>query len=990
MGKVQMLPWCDDANNMDDIYVTLELKEGKKGSTLLENNDDLVTLQTSQNMPATRILLIGKAGSGKSTLLAKLAYSWAQQTENSPLAKFKLVFILSLREIQEDCSLIDAIFQQIFERNTKVSKSGLKFYIESHSEDVCLFLDGFDEYSATKLTAPVGSLEEILTYRALRQCHTILSTRPHKDLQQKYRSVYLTVRVLGFSRKNIQLYMNIFFGGEIEIVEGLKERLKESDILTSLSSIPVMLMLMCYLWNDEKKLQETQSQLYEEFVLFMWRKYWTRNGEEVECDDESDKEEIKNPMLKLSKVAFNRICQNENIKAENTVFSESDFDPAIFQLGCDTGLLTRERMRSKLKKYSSVTFLHKSFEEFCAATYWTSLHATNYSQFKNTLKQLKSWQLFMNKFELVKFCCGLADAKAVALILQHAIGLYAEGNDNLSQIRVGYNKPESIRSKHIVPILILLYESQIFYKAGKANDTTEQHLNHPSNDKFDDQTEYSQKIPQIESETGMSHQSSERFELKSSLTESFKSLFPDQGLELDISSKSKLSTSIFHDFIKSDFGSSILATIKSVSFLNLNNSSILMNDLFHCLLNFQEIRFVFSSKLQKLNKGGKYVHLTLDGSTFDLFHMVEVLTNQEHLKSFNLTGIGLIPHENLPVDDTNQSDLDVRLSLQYAKTKEAKQCKYMSIMDAKLKIGRYFAGINLVLQLHHCIKLCSLELNFCKLEEDNISKLSELFRSQASNLQVLDLYCSNVVKNIEPFAKQLQHCTELHTLQLYKCQMKEDHIKALSKLFLSKASNLQVLISQKNTIGMAIEPLAQHLQHCTKLHTLNLIKCQLKEDSIKILSELFLSKASNLEKLFLSYNTVGMAVKHLAEALQHCTRLTELALFKAHITNQGIIELAHRFHYMPTLTFIYIEQNGITNTGFDAVFRHIHHLINLETLCIGGDVDNQCSDLVKDCLTAVEEDIPDHGKKWIDIRPNDGENNISQIQAIKRAASKHI
>ena len=1045
MGKVQLLPWCQEAKNMDDIYVTLELKEGRNRSTLLEQNEDLVTLQTSQNMPATRILLSGKAGSGKSTLLAKLAYSWAQQNVDSPLAKFKLVFILSLREIQVGCSLIDAIFQQVFETNTKVSKSFLKNYIESHSEDICLFLDGFDEYSATKLTAPVGSLEEILAYKALRQCHTILSTRPHKDLRN-HQSFYVTVKVLGFSPENIELYMTKFFEGEIEIVEGLKERLKESDILTSLSGIPVMLMLMCLLWKDEKKLHETQSQLYQDFVLFMWRKYWARNGEEVECDDESDKEKIKKPMLELSKVALSGICPDRNIKAEKIVFSESDFDPVIFQLGCDTGLLTRERMRSKLKKCSSVIFLHKSFQEFCAATYWASLLVTNYSQFNNTLKQLKTWQLFLNKFELVKFCCGLVNVKVVVLILQHAISLYTKGNDDLSKIRVGYDKPQSSR-KHIIPILTLLYESQFFYKYGESNDTEKQHANHQSNDKPNDKTEYSQEIPQVESETVLNYQSSESCELKSSLTESFKLLFPDHGLELDISSKSKLSTSIFQNFINSYFGSSVLATIKSVSVFNLNASSlILMNDIFKHMSKVQEIRFVISSKL-KLGKHDQYVHFTLRETTFNLFHMVKLLTNQEHLKSFNLTDIAL-NQENLPVGDTKQCDPDVSLSLRYDNTDEVKECR--SIMDAELEVNIYLDAVNFVQHLHHCIKLRTLRLNFCALNNENIRKLTELFISQASNMQVLAFNTTKVGKNIEPLAKELQHCAKLHTLKLFECHLNEDHIKILSELFLSKAYNLQILDLSFNTVGMAVDFLANQLKHCTKLHTLILCKCQLKEDHIKMLSELYLSKASNLkvldlshntigdcvkplaieqqlqhwtklnklilqqcqlkedhikmlsevflskashlQVLDLSHNTVGMAVKHLVEQLQHCTRLTNLTLFRTNLTNQGVIELAHRFHYMPNLTWIDIGGNDITNTGFDAVFRHIHHLTNLETFRISDHVDNQCSDLVKDCLTAVEEDIPDHGKKWIQIEGNleVEENNISQIQAIKRAASNHI
>ena len=74
-----------------------------------------------------------------------------------------------------------------------------------------------------------------------------------------------------------------------------------------------------------------------------------------------------------------------------------------------------------------------------------------------------------------------------------------------------------------------------------------------------------------------------------------------------------------------------------------------------------------------------------------------------------------------------------------------------------------------------------------------------------------------------------------------------------------------------------------------------------------------------------------MAVGHLAHYLHNCTRLTILYLYKSNITNQGVIELALKFHCIPNLTYLDIRKNSLTNTGFDAVFRYIHHLTNLES-----------------------------------------------------------
>ena len=325
MSQVQLLPWCSETRDMDDIYVTLKLKgKTSRGSSLLSNNEDLVTLQTTQNMRATRILVKGVAGSGKSTLLAKLAYSWAQQKIDSRLSRFILVFIISLREVKVGCSLIDAIFQQLLEVHTKVSKDGLKAFIETHAKDILLLVDSFDEYCASGLVAQPGSLEDTLTFKALRDCYTILSTRPHKDLQSHHQSHYLIVDVLGFSRKNVEIYLSKFFHGVSVMVEGLKERLNESERLNHLSSIPVILMLMCLLWEDEQKLPDTQSELYQEFVLFLWRKYCKRKEIEIECSEEDMKsQEFNHFVSAFGDVALQGICPIINIKEEkNYLFRE--------------------------------------------------------------------------------------------------------------------------------------------------------------------------------------------------------------------------------------------------------------------------------------------------------------------------------------------------------------------------------------------------------------------------------------------------------------------------------------------------------------------------------------------------------------------------------------------------------------------------------------------------------------------------------------------
>ncbi|XP_072015013.1 NLR family CARD domain-containing protein 4-like [Amphiura filiformis] len=887
MSRVQLLPWCNESKDINDIYVTLKLKKGSR-KTLLPKNEDLVSLQTSDGMPATRILVKGVAGSGKSTLLAKLAYTWSQQKSDSPLAKYQLLFILSLREVKSG-SLINEIFEQIFETNTTVSREGLEAYIESNPQLVLLLLDGFDEYSAGDLSTPDGSLQEILVFKRLRECRTILSTRPHKDLQI-HQSSYLCIDVLGFSHKNVELYMKRFFSGKKEMVQGLKERISESDRLLSLSKIPVILMLMCLLWEDEQKLPDTQSELYQEFVLFLWRKYCTRQGKNIDFKDKIGAE-FAEVISALGCLALEGLCSKDNINEEKIVFAENDFDEdkSLYQLGCDIGLLTRERLRKRLSRDNAVMFLHKSFQEFCAAKYWANLYTTDHDKFHSILIHLETWKMFMGKFDLLKFCCALIERDGMVSIIQHAIKVYGS-RQCPPRICIGYDKPEHIK-KNIVNILTLLNESKNTSDDGESRDDPD------STSDSDSDSAFSLNPSQKGCETVKSLPSTERDVLNTSLIQSFKSIFPDYGLRIDIGDKYPKATSIFHNFIKSELGSSILSTVKSITLINPQLLCILhiYADMLTCMPNVETLEINFQKSCEQ---------------------------NPDYLAE----ALGTVT--------------------------------LIKLSKLKLKLA----------DQQFPIKWLSEFLTVCR----------------TPNLQSLDLSQCNIGMAIGPLVQQLTHlqcCTQLISLDLSSAGLKENHIKTLSE-FLPKIPNLQVLNLSYNIVGGCVEPLALQLQHCTQLTSLILSGAQLNEDHIKTLSE-FLHKIPKLQFLILKHNTVGMAIVPLAQQLQHCPMLSTLGLDDTHITDQGVIELCHRFGSMPNLTLLFLECNDIGNTGVDALFRHIHHLTNLEQLSFHAILDNQCSDLVKDCCSAI-------GKHWT----RGGSQRIVMIHAecqfVKRTASKYL
>ena len=783
MSKVQLLPWCDDVRDIDDIYVSLELEKQKyKGTSLLERNEDLVTLKTKEDMPATRVLVKGVAGSGKSTLLARLAYRWAQQSSDSPLSKYDLVFLIGLREVVRESSLIDVVFQQLLADDTKVLKHDLQEYIESYSHRILILLDGYDEYKSKNSTPDVKSINRILSFKMLRDCCVILSTRPYEYLGS-HQSHYISVKLTGFSAANVNVYITKFFGGHNDMVEGLSRRLNKSEMLTSLSTIPVMLMLMCLLWEGEQKLPDTQSELYEEFVLYLWRRYCIKQGTEVDVEGDYGGEDFNNAILGLGRVALAGLCPKENIAEETIMFSETDLDKPLFHRGYLIGLLTKERLRSKLSRFSAVTFLHKSFQEFCAARYLASLFETNPDEFHGTLMQINTLDIFKSKMELLKFCCALVHNIGAIAIIHHGLCMYKKEFSGASPVVVGYdvdNDDEEFEDSvmHIAPIISLLYESQI---PTNHQGSIELLKTQPEFDRFCKENTNFQQLTSI-----------------SCFNEALESLFA--GSVLTVCDNPPQTLPMFHYFVKSTFGLSSLAAVKSVHFNTIPGDLWdVINDTLECTSQVQKVHIDIPPIicLQPVYLRQFCIKLTR------LVRLNEIWLGSQTSHGHIVEGVVVFDAHLTP--EIVASFLD---AIQSQIEKMTLRC--IQVAEAIVHINHIMTPL-----------LQTLELNNARLKEDHIRVLSE-FLPKAPNLQDLDLSKNIVGMAIVQLAQQLQSCTKLSKLLLESTQLTDQVVNELAQEFVV-LPNLTVLDISGNDVGnTGAHAVFKNLHHLIKLDELHI------------------------------------------------------------------------------------------------------------------------------------------------------------------------
>ncbi|XP_072037399.1 nucleotide-binding oligomerization domain-containing protein 2-like [Amphiura filiformis] len=270
MGKVQLLPWVpEEVKEMESIFVDLELvrKDPSTESDNLKRNEDLVTFTSIKGQRVNRVLLLGDAGSGKSTTAANLAYKWALNDNRSPLYKFTLVFVIYMHKIEDsNASLVDLIFDQILAEDSQISREGLKSYITSNAKNVLLLLDGLDECHSGSHKNRSSEISKVLQNNLLRDSCVILTSRPHEisDLGE-HLSHYTQVKLKGFSLENMLKYIMKFFREKNKIAT-LIQKLEQEPHILALAAIPVLLLMICILWDDNSSLPNTMTQLYQETI----------------------------------------------------------------------------------------------------------------------------------------------------------------------------------------------------------------------------------------------------------------------------------------------------------------------------------------------------------------------------------------------------------------------------------------------------------------------------------------------------------------------------------------------------------------------------------------------------------------------------------------------------------------------------------------------------------------------------------------------------
>ena len=416
-AEFRPLLWSEGTKlQLEKVYTKLKLrvvsKEEAEGSEI--DVDDIFRSSEEDNDPL--VLVEGSPGIGKTTLCLKLAHDWANGAMPHNFPSFKLVFLLKCRDMKGD--IVEDIFEQLLPEDLKEKAKEVLFnFVEDYNnqKQILFILDGVDELP--------GNLEDhvnkVLGRKKLPFCYVLATTRQEKGIHTKDQfKFYLCLAIEGFSEENSFAYIRKHFrniGTEHSSKgERLIEEIQLNPLLGDLQSNPLNLLLLCFVYEDhEGSLPSSITELYQTIVRCLLRRYCAKEKLKApEKDDDLDKQ-FEIAILAVGELAW-KCLLNDRLSFYEDELEELERSNENI-VARRLGLVYKEESLKRLKPRHTYIFLHKTFQEYLAASYIA--HNLLASTF-HVPEQVKSFEVTIKFRKVFLFVCGILREEASILFTQ--------------------------------------------------------------------------------------------------------------------------------------------------------------------------------------------------------------------------------------------------------------------------------------------------------------------------------------------------------------------------------------------------------------------------------------------------------------------------------------------------------------------------------------------------------------------------------------------
>ena len=373
------------------------IKENKNGMTIVE----------------------GSPGIGKTTLCLKLALDWAHQRGSAAsFPEFELVLLLKCRDIDGD--LQEAITEQLFPKDmSKDVREELFRFFESieNQKRVLIILDGLDELAEKSK----HHVDDLLHRKRWAFCNVLATTRQEKgiEVRTQFKFAYnIFLQIEGFTEEDSFEYIKRHFkvAGPEHSSKGeeLIEEIKNNALLQDLQKNPLSLLLLCVVYEDhEGELPSSRTDLYRIIVLCLLRRYCAKQDVKASKKDRDLETQFERDMRCLGKLAWDCLLHDRHGFFEEELEELERRNEKL--VARELGFVYKEESLKRLKPQHEYCFLHKSFQEYLAASYIAQKLRRN----EFNLFQLLDFDDVVEKFSQVfVFVCGILREEASILFEQ--------------------------------------------------------------------------------------------------------------------------------------------------------------------------------------------------------------------------------------------------------------------------------------------------------------------------------------------------------------------------------------------------------------------------------------------------------------------------------------------------------------------------------------------------------------------------------------------
>jgi len=364
-------------------------------------------------------IIEGSPGIGKTTLCLKLAYDWANQsTSEASCPEFELVLLLKCRDIDGD--LTEAITEQLFPKDmSKDAREELFRFLEDieNQERVLIILDGLDELAEKSK----HYVDELLHRKRLACCYVLATTRQEKGIEVRKEPDFvfnLFLQIEGFTEEDsfeyIRRHFKITSPEHASKAEKLIEEIEGNELLLDLQENPLNLLLLCVVYEDhEGELPSSRTDLYHVIVLCLLRRYCAKYNVKASKKDRELETQFERDIRCLGKLAWNCLLNDRHSFFEEKLEElESRNEKLVVR---ELGFVYKEESLKRLKPRHEYCFLHKSFQEYLAASYIAQkLRRNKFNVFEHL-----DFDAVVEKFpQVFVFVCGILREEASILFAQ--------------------------------------------------------------------------------------------------------------------------------------------------------------------------------------------------------------------------------------------------------------------------------------------------------------------------------------------------------------------------------------------------------------------------------------------------------------------------------------------------------------------------------------------------------------------------------------------